>query len=92
MLGTAQRLGYQTSPPDRPVVGSMVVYAPGWGGPGDTPGHIATVIGVQGDRFEVIEQNLVNSSSVLAGNWGTFDVRIDQAGARGIEGFIVAPR
>ena len=92
MLGSAQRLGYETSPPDKPVVGSMVVYASGWGGPGDAPGHIATVIGVQGDRFEVIEQNLVNSSSVLRGGWGTFDVRIDQAGARGIEGFIVAPR
>lgn len=92
MFGSAQRLGYQTSPPDRPVVGSMVVYAPGWGGPGDSPGHVATVIGVQGDRFEVIEQNLIDSSAVLTSGWGTFDVRIDRAGAGGIEGFIVAPR
>lgn len=92
MLGSAQRLGYQTSPPGRPVTGSMVVYASGWGGPGDSAGHIATVIGVQGDRFEVVEQNLVDSSSVLSSGWGTFDVRIDQAGDRGIEGFIVAPR
>lgn len=87
--GAAQREGFQTTGPDRPVVGSMVVYASGWGGSG--AGHIATVIAVSGSRFEVVEQNVVAPSDVVIDAWNVFDVRIDEAGAPGIEGFIVAP-
>ena len=88
-LGAAQEEGFQTTGPGQPVVGSMVVYASGWGG--SDAGHIATVIAVSGSRFEVVEQNVVAVSDSLVDAWNVFDVRIDQAGAPGIEGFIVAP-
>jgi hypothetical protein len=88
-FGAAQEEGFQTTGPDQPVVGSMVVYASGWDGSG--AGHIATVIAVSGTKFEVVEQNVVATSESLAGAWNVFDVRIDQAGSPGIEGFIVAP-
>jgi hypothetical protein len=88
-FGAAQQEGFQTTGPDQPVVGSMVVYASGWGGSG--AGHIATVIAVSGSTFEVVEQNVVAVSDSLVDAWNVFDVRIDQAGAPGIEGFIVAP-
>ncbi len=88
-FGAAQQEGFQTTGPDQPVVGSMVVYASGWGGSG--AGHIATVIAVSGPRFEVVEQNVIAVSDSLVDAWNVFDVRIDQAGAPGIEGFIVAP-
>ena len=88
-FGTAQQEGFQTTGPDQPVVGSMVVYASGWGGSG--AGHIATVIAVSGSKFEVVEQNVVEVSDSLVYAWNVFDVRIDQAGSPGIEGFIVAP-
>lgn len=87
--GAAQQEGFQTTGPDQPVVGSMVVYASGWGGSG--PGHIATVIAVSGSKFEVVEQNVVSESDSLVYAWNQFDVRIDEAGSPGIEGFIVAP-
>ncbi|MBO0701407.1 MAG: CHAP domain-containing protein, partial [Candidatus Dormibacteraeota bacterium] len=88
-FGAAQQEGFQTTGPDQPVVGSMVVYASGWGGSG--AGHIATVIAVSGSKFEVVEQNVVAVSESLVPAWNVFDVRIDQAGSPGIEGFIVAP-
>ncbi len=87
--GAARQEGFQTTGPDQPVVGSMVVYASGWGGSG--AGHIATVIAVSGSKFEVVEQNVVATSEFLVDAWNVFDVRIDQAGSAGIEGFIVAP-
>lgn len=88
-FGAAQREGFQTTGPDQPVVGSMVVYASGWGGSG--AGHIATVIAVSGSKFEVVEQNVVAVSESLVYAWNVFDVRIDEAGSPGIVGFIVAP-
>lgn len=88
-FGAAQQEGFQTTGPDQPVVGSMVVYASGWGGSG--AGHIATVIAVSGSKFEVVEQNVVSVSDALVEAWNVFDVRIDRAGSPGIEGFIVAP-
>jgi hypothetical protein len=91
MYASAATEGFQETGPTEPVVGSMVVYASAWGGPADGAGHVATVIGVQGPKFEVIEQNLVASSGILLPTWGVFDVRIDQAGSRGILGFIVSP-
>lgn len=88
-FGAAQQEGFQTTGPDQPVVGSMVVYASGWGGSG--AGHIATVIAVSGSRFEVVEQNVLAVSDSLVNAWNVFDVRIDEAGSTGIEGFILAP-
>ncbi|MGH7922631.1 MAG: CHAP domain-containing protein [Candidatus Dormibacteraceae bacterium] len=87
--GAAQGEGFQTTGPDQPVVGSMVVYASGWGG--SYAGHIATVIAVGGGSFEVVEQNVVSVDAYSVPAWNVFDVRIDEAGSPGIEGFIVAP-
>ncbi|MFZ0218052.1 MAG: lytic murein transglycosylase [Candidatus Dormiibacterota bacterium] len=91
MYGQAQAEGFQVNPPTQPVAGSMVVYNAGWGGPGDGAGHVATVIGVQGAKFEVIEQNVIASSFSYEPYWNRFDVRIDQAGSPGTLGFIVSP-
>lgn len=88
-FGDARQEGFQTTGPDQPVVGSMVVYDSGWEGSG--AGHIATVIAVSGTKFEVVEQNVVEVTDAVVDAWSVFDVRIDRAGDPGIEGFIVAP-
>jgi surface antigen len=68
------------------VVGSMAV----WGSIGQF-GHIATVVAVAKDRFEVVEQNWLNTSGQLSPQWGTFSLHVFPSSDAGILGFIVAP-
>src|SRR5262245_48500034 len=49
----------------QPVAGSMVVYGGSYG----LFGHIATVVAVQQDRYEVVEQNFLDFSPDLDPHW-----------------------
>jgi len=71
-----------------PVAGSMVVYGASYG----VFGHIATVVAVQQDRYEVIEQNFLDFNPNLEPHWQTFDLRSIAWPDPAVTGFIVAPR
>jgi hypothetical protein len=71
----------------QPVVGSMVVYGGSYG----LFGHIATVVAVGQDRYEVIEQNFLDFSPKLKPHWQTFDLRSIAWPDPAVTGFIVAP-
>jgi len=70
-----------------PVVGALVVYGSSYG----LFGHIATVRAVQGDRYEVIEQNYLDFSPTIEPNWQTFDLRSVAWPDPAVVGFVVGP-
>jgi hypothetical protein len=65
----------------------MVVYGSAYG----VFGHIATVRAVQGDRYEVVEQNFLAFNPVLETHWATFDLRSVAWPDPAVVGFIDAP-
>jgi CHAP domain len=72
----------------QPVTGAMVVYGASY-----RPfGHIATVVAVHQDRYEVIEQNFLDFNPNLESHWQTFDPRSIAWPDPAVTGFIVAPR
>jgi hypothetical protein len=85
LFAVAAAEGFQLSL--RPVVGSMVVY----GGDYGAFGHIATVVAVQADRYEVIEQNFLDFSPTLQFHWQTFDLRSIPLPDSTVIGFVVSP-
>lgn len=85
LWGSAVAQGFQVS--RTPVAGAMVVYGGSYG----IFGHIATVRAVQGDRYEVVEQNFLDFSPSLQRHWQTFDLRSIAWPDPAVEGFIVAP-
>jgi Transglycosylase SLT domain/CHAP domain len=85
LYGVAVAQGFQVS--RQPVPGAMVVYGSSYG----MFGHIATVRAVQGDRYEVIEQNFLDFSPSLEPHWQTFDLRSIAWPDPAVIGFIVAP-
>lgn len=87
MYGDALLQHFQTRPRGQPVVGSMVVFGSAYG----TFGHVATVVAVQGDRFEVIEQNVLAHNANLEYHWGQFDLRSVASSDASVVGFVVAP-
>jgi hypothetical protein len=54
-------------------------------------GHIATVRAVEGDRYEVVEQNFLDFDPNLELHWQTFDLRSIGWPDPAMVGFIVAP-
>ena len=70
----------------RPAPGEMVVYGSSYG----VFGHVATVVAVEPDRYEVIEQNFLDFSPNLKGHWATFDLRSVAWPDRSAVGFIAA--
>jgi surface antigen len=56
---------------NHPTPGAMVVYGGAYG----VFGHIGTVRAVQGDRYEVAEQNFLDFNPNLESHWRTFDLR-----------------
>jgi surface antigen len=85
LYGVAAAEGFQVS--RQPVVGAMVVYGGSYG----MFGHIATVRAVQGDRYEVVEQNFLDFSPVIEPHWATFDLRSVAWPDAAVVGFVVAP-
>jgi hypothetical protein len=85
LLGVATARGFRVSA--QPVPGAMVVYGGAYG----VFGHIGTVRAVQGDRYEVIEQNFLDFNPNLEGHWQTFDLRSVVWPDPAVLGFIVAP-
>jgi hypothetical protein len=85
LLGVASAQGFQVS--SQPVPGAMVVYGGAYG----VFGHIGTVRAVQGDRYEVIEQNFLDFNPNLEGHWQTFDLRSVAWPDPAVLGFVVAP-
>jgi hypothetical protein len=85
LLGVASAQGFQVS--SQPVPGAMVVYGSAYG----VFGHIGTVRAVQGDRYEVIEQNFLDFNPALEGHWQTFDLRSVPWPDPAVLGFVVAP-
>jgi Transglycosylase SLT domain/CHAP domain len=85
LLGVASAQGFQVS--SQPVPGAMVVYGGAYG----VFGHIGTVRAVQGDRYEVIEQNFLDFNPNLEGHWQTFDLRSVAWPDPAVVGFVVAP-
>jgi Transglycosylase SLT domain/CHAP domain len=85
LLGVARAEGFQVS--SQPVPGAMVVYGSTYG----VFGHIGTVRAVEGDRYEVIEQNFFDFNPNLEGHWQTFDLRSIAWPDPAVLGFIVAP-
>jgi surface antigen len=85
LFGVAAARGFQVS--SQPVPGAMVVYGSAYG----VFGHIGTVRAVQGDRYEVIEQNFLDFNPNLEGHWQTFDLRSVAWPDPTVLGFIVAP-
>jgi hypothetical protein len=71
----------------QPAIGSMVVYGGSYG----LFGHIATVVAVQQDRYEVVEQNFLDFSPNLEPHWQTFDLRSIAWPDPAVIGFIVSP-
>jgi hypothetical protein len=86
IVGSARAQGFQVS--SQPTPGAMVVYGSSYG----IFGHIATVRAVQGDRYEVIEQNFLDFSPALEPHWQTFDLRSIAWPDPAVIGFVVAPR
>jgi hypothetical protein len=85
MYAAAVAQGFQVS--RQPVAGAMVVYGGSYG----IFGHIATVRAVQGDRYEVIEQNFLDFNPNLEPHWQTFDLRSIAWPDPAVIGFVVAP-
>jgi Transglycosylase SLT domain/CHAP domain len=85
LYGAAVAQGFQVS--SQPVAGAMVVYGGSYG----MFGHIATVRAVQGDRYEVIEQNFLDFNPNLEPHWQTFDLRSIAWPDPAVIGFVVAP-
>ncbi len=73
----------------QPVAGSMVVWRAG--AYYSAEGHVGTAIAVEQDRYEVVEQNFLGTTSDLGAHWGTWDVRSIAWPDANVEGFIVAP-
>jgi surface antigen len=71
----------------QPATGSMVVYGGSYG----MFGHIATVVAVQQDRYEVIEQNFLDFSPNLEPHWQTFDLRSIAWPDPAVIGFVASP-
>jgi hypothetical protein len=53
--------------------------------------HIATVRAVQGDRYEVVEQNFLDFDPALEPHWASFDLRSVAWPDSAVVGFIDAP-
>jgi CHAP domain len=85
LYGVAAAEGFQVS--RQPVVGAIVVYGSSYG----MFGHIATVRAVQGDRYEVVEQNFLDFSPSIEPHWATFDLRAVAWPDPAVVGFVVAP-
>ncbi|HXM56177.1 MAG TPA: lytic murein transglycosylase [Candidatus Dormibacteraeota bacterium] len=85
LYAAAAAQGFQVS--SQPVAGAMVVYGSTYG----IFGHIATVRAVQGDRYEVIEQNFLDFNPSLEPHWQTFDLRSIAWPDPAVLGFVVAP-
>jgi len=77
--------GFQLN--NHPTPGAMVVYGSTYG----VFGHIATVRAVQGDRYEVVEQNFLDFDPNLEPHWATFDLRSVGWPDSAVVGFVVAP-
>ena len=85
LFGVARAEGFQVS--RQPVVGSMVVYGSSYG----VFGHIASVVAVQPDRYEVVEQNFLDFNPNLEPHWQTFDLRSVVWPDPAVVGFVVGP-
>lgn len=87
MYAAAVAAGWKVS--SSPVAGAMVVYGPL--SAADFAGHVGTVTAAESDRFELVEQNYVNTVGDLGPHWGTWDVRVNPWPDSRVIGFIVAP-
>lgn len=85
LVGVAQAEGFQLD--NHPTPGAMVVFGSAYG----VFGHIGTVRAVQGDRYEVVEQNFIDFNPNLELHWQTFDLRSIGWPDPAVVGFIVAP-
>ncbi len=85
LYAAAVAQGFQVS--SQPAPGAMVVFGGSYG----VFGHIATVRAVQGDRYEVVEQNFLDYSADLQPHWQTFDLRSIAWPDPAVLGFVVAP-
>jgi surface antigen len=85
LAGVAQAEGLQLD--SHPTPGAMVVYGSAYG----VFGHIATVRAVQGDRYEVVDQNFLDFNPNLEPHWQTFDLRSVAWPDPNVVGFVVAP-
>jgi hypothetical protein len=85
LFGVARAEGFPLD--SHPTPGAMVVYGSAYG----AFGHIATVRAVQGDRYEVVEQNFLGFNSQLEPHWATFDLRSVAWPDPAVVGFVVAP-
>jgi surface antigen len=85
LYGVAAAEGFQLD--NHPTPGAMVLYGSAYG----VFGHIATVRAVQGDRYEVVEQNFLDFDPALERHWQTFDLRSVAWPDPAVSGFIVAP-
>lgn len=87
MAGEARQKGFQVTSSPQP--GDMVVWRAGsyYG----SAGHVGTVIATAGDRYEVIEQNLLNDTPDMSAHWGMFDIRSVAWPDPQVAGFIHAP-
>jgi hypothetical protein len=85
LFGVAAAEGFQLD--NHPTPGAMVVYGGAYG----VFGHIGTVRAVQGDRYEVAEQNFLDFNPNLESHWQTFDLRSIAWPDPAVVGFVVAP-
>ncbi len=85
LYGVALAEGFQLD--NHPTPGAMVVFGSAYG----IFGHIGTVRAVQGDRYEVVEQNFLDFDPNLEPHWQTFDLRSIAWPDSAVVGFIVAP-
>jgi CHAP domain/Transglycosylase SLT domain len=85
LVSMAQAEGFQVD--NHPTPGAMVVFGGAYG----VFGHIATVRAVQGDRYEVVEQNFLDFNPNLQPHWQTFDLRSIAWPDSAVVGFVVAP-
>jgi surface antigen len=85
LVGVARAEGFQLD--NHPTPGAMVVFGSAYG----VFGHIATVRAVQGDRYEVVEQNFLDFNPQLEPHWATFDLRSVAWPDSAVVGFVVAP-
>jgi surface antigen len=85
LYGVAANEGFQVD--THPTPGAMVVYGSAYG----VFGHTATARAVQGDRYEVVEQNFLDFNPNLESHWQTFDLRSIAWPDPAVVGFIDAP-
>ena len=85
LVAVARAEGFRVS--GQPAPDQMVVFGSAYG----AFGHIATLRAVQGDRYEVIEQNFVDFNPNLEPHWQTFDLRSVAWPDPAVVGFIDAP-